>query len=122
MAFCRFSDSDLYAYEDVAGGYTLHVAGARWEPGSAVAEHRRKLVEWCNLPPETRGNTPPPMLDWSAMGKPPAGEATPINHPDAGKSWHGLTAQELLDTMLDLKAKGFNVPDYAIDGVRGEIE
>lgn len=94
MSYCRWStdlsdnkQSDLYVYEDVMGGYTIHVAS------------RRRVI-----------NTPIPIydsdniMDWHNKRNQWIKENNTfenIDGPFDGESWHGISFEEtLLEKML----------------------
>lgn len=115
MSYCRFSSddysSDVYCYEDVSGGFTIHVA-------------RNRPVLDVDLPPfvlfeEDR------IDDWMARHKAvmawvEKAERKPIGLPYDGESFNDPTAGDTADRLQMLKDAGYNVPQYAIDQLREE--
>ena len=116
MSFCRFSDdnfrSDVYAYES-ADGFELHVASNRLlgdipatpsigdipyiEPGEFLRAHQAQHA----------------FLETA--------ERAPIGGPHDGKSFRYATLRELCDGLLQLRADGYHVPHFAIDGILEEL-
>ncbi len=107
MAYCRFSTDDfqcdVYVYEDVDGGYTIHVA-------------KICLVYNDPIPPKV------PMSDIDAFIERRtimdeiykcADEApTPLQY--AGKSFNYDTATDAAAFLQELKHLGYRVPDSVI--------
>lgn len=116
MAYVRWShDSDVYAYQDVYGGFTLHIAGGRW----TFAE----------------GKEPPNISDYLPDGdfteyvekrRTAFENGAVVDMPDgmkhAGKTYNFATLSELLWFLEDLEQKGYMVPDYAFKSIKEEIE
>lgn len=118
MSYCRWSSdnfkSDVYAYADVSGGYTTHIAGNRvigdcppgadyttigedgWAARAAEAEQvRSKFLANC--------------------------DREPIGHAYAGMSFNDSDLESFLARMEHLRSEGFHVPDYVFDTIREEI-
>jgi hypothetical protein len=110
MSYCRWSSdswkSDLYVYEDVSGGWTIHVAGNR-------------II----------GDVPP--LDYSTAEK--LGETyraqmavlkdlgrAPIGLPQDGCTFHLASPGECADRIEDLAAIGYHVPPGVVEALRAE--
>lgn len=121
MSYCRFSSDDfqcdVYAYEDVSGGWTVHVASrrvdltgvelpakvpfdsnhvdawiARHEEVSTILDDLRERDKWIDL----------------------------TNNEHAGKSYSLSTPGEAAELLTEIKSSGLNVPDYAIEVLREE--
>lgn len=97
MAYCRWSTDlgrcDIYAYADVAGGYTVHVAKRkRADRANAICRDLAKL--------------------------PPVG----IDAPSAGKSFNVPTLEELKKLLLSLRAEGLRFPDYVLEDIDIDID
>jgi hypothetical protein len=148
MSYCRWSsdhfECDVYVYADVSGGWTTHVAGRRrkhrvpddikaafpahgephWVERYMAAEDAVDAWEAtlphddipCNYM-EKDGSTRPgtyrslkdsEYIDLSEIG------------PEAGESYSHDTPGECADWLAVLLAKGFNVPQRAIDALREE--
>ena len=117
MSYCRFSSddwrSDVYVYEDVGGFWQIHVAGmrnatpappidnaidTRTDDGMLlwVEQHRRQME----------------FIKMTAK--------VPIDHEQAGASYHYATPGEAADRLDQLASQGFHVPAYAIEELRAE--
>ena len=121
MSYCRFSSDDfqcdLYVFEDVAGGFTTHVAGSR-------------CVFHEPLPPDVPyplGAEPgsDAVKKWFArhqkvMAMVEAAERVDIGLPHDGESFNDVTANDCADRLERLRAIGYRVPQYAIDALREE--
>lgn len=117
MSYCRWSsnnwDCDVYVYEDVAGGWTIHVAGRRRKPitgpcpamdfsgPDALAESYKKQREWL----DGEGTD----YEWEDLPEKWACES--YNVPTPGE------AANLLQQMLD---DGLHVPVEVINELREE--
>ena len=111
MSYCRFSSdnwrSDVYAYADVSGGYTTHVASnrvigdvptlPRFDNRSFLEAYRRQM-------------------DFLRDAK-----REPIGGPYDGDSFNDEGLEEFLARLLSLREAGYYVPDGAIEAVREEI-
>lgn len=118
MAYCRWSSDnwncDLYCYEDVSGGFTIHIAGRRrigeipsdrWEDfmsGRIGAEefaklHREQLDVADNLP------------------------LIHIDLPHAGECFNEASLEEFKNRLLYLRGLGYNFPDHVLDQIDQEI-
>ncbi len=115
MSYVRFSSddfqSDVYAYEDCGGGFTIHVASTKrifskplpekvpFEKGSLNAwlERHQKVVA---------------MLENSSM--------VPIGLPHDGESFNVETEHEMFDKLRNLKAMGYSVPEEVFSGEETE--
>lgn len=114
MSYCRWSSMndmcDVYVYEDVAGGWTTH-----------VATKRRILPPIPSLP---LGRVPTRLwLLWDRY----VHRATlhliplrPIGLPHDGCSFNDSTPGACADRLESLRAMGYRVPLYAIDTLREE--
>lgn len=108
MAYCRWSDCDVYVYEDVNGGWTTHVAGRRLAAGKAPP------LDWTST--ETLMASYQAMLQWSKDNP----DTVDIDLPNAGKSFNDPTPGQCADRLEALRTEGFDVPQYAIDALREE--
>lgn len=123
MSYCRFSCengySDVYVYEDVCGGWTIHVAARRWPLGRPEG-----VLEAI----DSHANNPKGEFDFTAAAeardRQKAWDAEnppyPIKSPLAGASYREPTPQAAADKLEELRAEGFQVPQYAIDQLREE--
>ncbi|MCK5236064.1 MAG: hypothetical protein KAR06_03680 [Deltaproteobacteria bacterium] len=113
MSYCRWSDDDyqcdVYVYSDCAGGFTTHVAGRRhvfkeplpekvpFDDVEKYVERHSKVMDMCD--DATFENI---GLDYD------------------GDSFNHDTAKECADNLITLKEAGYNVPQYAINGLMEE--
>lgn len=109
MSYCRWSSaewkSDLYVYEDVSGGWTIHVAANRVVGDvPALIYEREKLAE-----------TYAAQMDFLKTAKREA-----IDLPHAGESYNLPTPGDCADTCERLAAIGFFVPRGVIATLRQE--
>lgn len=112
MSYCRWSSDgfmcDVYVYEDCSGGWTTHVATNRvkerapeiFVPGATPEEYRERYDKYRK------------HMDTV--------ERERINLPHAGESFNDATPGECAQRLQDLKALGYNVPQYAIDALLEE--
>lgn len=111
MIYCRFSDcgyqSDVYAYEDVAGGFTVHIASYRYD--RAIPEHDFSSVEAMNASNVRRKEV---------FGQ---AKRLPTGLPLAGATFHCGSLEMLLARLQELRAAGYRVPQHAIDLVVEEM-
>jgi hypothetical protein len=113
MSFCRWSSdnfkSDVYVYEDCAGGYTIHMADCRvvgevptvdWEaePDVLTAQHTAQMA----------------YLD--------SCKHVPIGLPHDRETFRLATKRETVAKLEELRALGYHVPQFAIDNLNKEIE
>lgn len=115
MSYCRWSSDDgqceAYVYEHVAGGFMIHLANTRpvlTEPlPDPVPFEASRLGEWIARRKVVM-----------AMNR--AAERKPIGLPHDGETFCEDTAGECAGRLEQLKALGYNVPQYAIDALREE--
>lgn len=108
MAYCRWSDCDVYVYEDVSGGWTTHVAARRNAAGKAPP------IDWTSE--ETTLSSYQTHNKWHEENT----EYVDLKMPSAGKSFNDPSPGECADRLEALRAEGFDVPQYAIDELREE--
>lgn len=113
MSFCRMSDdnwkSDVYAYED-DGGFVVHVAARRLVGDIPEAPHI------LDVGPEVWGKA-----HQAQMAAVSAAERVPIGGPHDGESFRYATLRELHDGLLQLRADGYHVPDFALEAIEEEL-
>lgn len=122
MSYVRWSSdgfrSDVYAYESVHGGFTLHIAS-------------RRRVGLDTLPPDPmddlgQGAYPPPA-DFVARYRAyhDALDALPfesVDHPDAGRGFNFATLEDLRDKLAAYRAEGIvHVPEWVVPRIDEEI-
>ncbi len=141
MSFCRFSSMnwmcDVYVYEDVSGGFTTHVArnrrifppipdipitslprlGGKWDNEARMSVYPsrwRKVVATAFLRFWTfwHGRVHMASLDLIP--------SRTIGLPHDGETYSDESPGECADTLLMLRAAGYNVPQYAVDALRAE--
>lgn len=115
MSYCRWSSdnfaSDVYVYEYVHGGFNIHVAGNRivgnvpplpniLEVGNDefVAAHRRQM-------------------DFVRSAK-----HAPIGLPHDGETFNEPDIPATIARLLELRAAGYIVPEYALEALREEMQ
>lgn len=115
MSYCRFScldfGCDVYAYEDSAGGYTIHLAHNRvvgtipTVPGLGAVSTQAYL---------TAHNA---QLDFVT-----AAPRERLTLPHAGETLHERSLEDLLDRLQALRTLGYRFPDHVLDVIESEIE
>lgn len=125
MSYCRWSSEngycDVYVYEDVSGGWTTHVAGARPPEGAPQSAMDAMLGEI------QKGEKDSEKLSaiykkhdakrqaWNDLNPNKV-----IKHELAGKSFNHQSPGECADHLKFLKDAGFVVPNYAIKALQEE--
>lgn len=120
MSFCRWSDMDfacdLYVYESVYGGYVIHIASMRVvgdiPKQMDIPETLEPIEAWFDQWYDSHQK----QMKWLETA-----EKKSIGLPCDGKTFNTDTAQECLDKMLELRAMGYQFPDYALTSLREEI-
>ena len=125
MSYCRWSSDffrcDVYVYQS-REGWVTHVAGRRLKDGPPeellampsgtdeewIAVHRAEM-EWRKSLEDDAGEIPKER--WFYLRD---------IGPEAGESYTDATPGECAARLRALKAKGFNVPDYAIEALEKE--
>lgn len=115
MSYCRFSSddfkSDFYVYADVSGGWTIHMAGARYvgnipsAPLPRDTGDRAALARWMQARRDQR----------LALDRTPL-EA--IGLPHDGETFRLATAGECADKCAELAAMGYHLPAGVIEALR----
>jgi hypothetical protein len=115
VSYCRFSTDDfrcdLYLYQDVQGGYTLHVAANR-EVGEIP---RVPSVGKCSKEEWIEANRR--QIDFLMTC-----ERRPIGLGHDGACFRMQDLAEVLATVRMLAAAGYRVPDYLIRDLEVEEE
>lgn len=116
MSYCRFStdcyQSDIYAYDCVYGGITIHVASNRREsdqprPMLAPDGNRETYLAYMRQ-----------CADWVANSK-----HVPIGLPHDGQTFvFGTDLEAALRKLRELRQLGYRVPDIAIEALESEAE
>ena len=116
MSFCRFSDdnfkSDVYAYES-ADGFKLHVAGNR-VVGDVPA--RPSIADIPSIAPGEFSRAHQAQHEFLETA-----ERAPIGGPYDGQSFRYATLRELYDGLLQLRADGSHVPQFALEAIEEEL-
>jgi len=118
MSYCRWSTDnfgcDLYCYEDVAGGYTTHVAGNR------IVGDVPKIGEFpLTWNDEEREEYEKRCL--AQMRFLQTCERKPIGLPYDGQSFNDSDLESFLERLLHLREVGYKFPDRVIDAVKEEL-
>lgn len=104
MSYCRFSDNsfrcDVYCYASRYGGYVAHVARARRVGVPEQPDTETELFAY---------------VEW--LGKIDTYPLQNIGGPFDGSHRAFDTAAETAAWLIELKALGYLVPDYAIDAL-----
>ena len=120
MSFCRFSSDDwscdVYVYADVAGGYTIHVAGNRIVGDIPKADHLW-LSDGVDWDAEGYFRAHREQMDFLATA-----EREFIDLPYSGEVFRESTAALAIKRLLELRELGYRVPGYAIEGLAEEME
>lgn len=115
MSYCRWSTDDfqcdLYIYEDVAGGYTIHVAGNK-------VVFPEDLPEYVDLTPETAEAWMERHQKVMAMIE--HAERVPLNLPHDGDCFRLDTPTEAADKVQELMGMGYRCPPDVIEVLRAE--
>lgn len=120
MSYCRWgTDShscDIYAYQDVRGGWTTHVAHSK------VVGDNRPHVEWSLLLSSDNGDVDKFWRQYQALrGWLETAPRQPIGLPCDGETFNDPTLEAFRDRLLSLRAMGYSFPDYVIEAVDEEI-
>ncbi len=119
MSYARFSaESDVYCYEDVSGGYRLHVATRRqpwfaemprmphlFAPGGAKVFSMRRRFSWAFY----RARVNLIRLVWRFVEMPKIGLS------EDGRSITTDDAESLMAELVSLRCRGYRVPQYTLD-------
>lgn len=111
MSYCRFScndyQCDLYVYQNVYGGYSVHVAANR-------AVFKTKLPKPVPFGPDKKSIEVWMKRHNKVMNMRDRAKLVNIKHPDAGKTFMFHTATEAAEKIRWLMNEGFRVPDHVI--------
>ena len=115
MSYCRFSSDnfkcDVYVYEDVMGGFTIHVAASK------IIGNAPELPNITEVSNDEYFKAYEAQMKFMETVK-----HEKIGLSQDGKAFNIATAKECADKLLELKAIGYNVPQYAIDALIEEDE
>lgn len=111
MSYCRWSSDDfacdVYVYADVAGGWTTHVAGRRLVPAEPMPPPLSDVAEYVARQQKVR----------EIVAR---SESVAIGLPHDDEMFYDPTPVACADRLEELRAIGYNVPQYAIDALRAE--
>jgi len=126
VSYCRWSSDDfqcdLYVYEDVRGGVTIHVARSRYvftkplpPPIDPPAENRTgaQLAIWIKATIE-RHVIVTAMLRQARL--------EPLGLPNDGESFHGLSYRDAADKVRDLIQMGYKCDPTVADILERDFE
>lgn len=120
MSYCRFSSDafrcDVYAYGDVSGGYTIHVAARKRLVPDDFPDPLATMVEMVDADPATaiaRYND----LNAAMVAFP----FVDLTAPSAGQTFHCADLEDFKAKMLDLRAEGLRFPDDVLDEIDAEL-
>lgn len=117
VSYCRWSSdnwrSDVYAYEDVSGGFTTHVACSRYESDTPIPE---MPAAWHKLPADEFMRIYEAQSEWVS-----AANLVPIGLPFDGESFSDETIEELRDRLIWLRGLGYLVPSATLEMIDREI-
>ncbi len=145
MSYCRWSSDDgqcdVYVYEDVAGGWTTHVASRRikhippdhvrklcrsWpfadDPAAEYEKYEQERQEWIMSFPHEMYQVRAvggAFIEMPAFAESEYIDLSEISH-HAGRSYNHSTPENCVACLLDIRASGLNVPQYAIDELMEE--
>jgi hypothetical protein len=121
MSYCRWSNNDyecdIYAFASVYGTYEVWVAGSRY-----VSDEVKPRSMAFPVPGDDEGmkawfKRNQELNEWISKAR-----KEPIGLPCDGVQFSLMTPGDAADKMEELKAMGYNVPEYAIVVLREEQE
>jgi len=116
MSYCRFSSDDwscdIYAYADVSGGYTVHVAANRYVGVPKIDPLPQDFTDE-QFDKWFKGNQM--QLDFLETA-----EQVRIGLPDDGKTYNYPDLRDFLNALLAFQQIGYHVPQDVIDAVEEE--
>jgi hypothetical protein len=124
MAYCRFSTDcfrcDVYAYEDVSGGWTIHVAARKRDVPADFIDPLLTLIE---------GFDPGDVVDAEARVKEYNRVHAILDNlpwielasPSAGQSFREHSLEGFRDRMVKLREEGLRFPGEVFTDIDNEI-
>lgn len=118
MSLCRWSTDnyacDLYVYEDVRAGWTIHVAG------------NRIVGDIPKLPPLNGDRSPEAIERWNLAYVAQCAfldscDWEPIGLPFDGETFREPSRDHLVERLLALRSAGYHFPDNVLDQARGGL-
>jgi len=129
MSYCRFSSDgyqcDLYAYEDVAGRYTIHVAKRRHrEPGPILGDFMRLNKAGDNWEKGVMESYWAAFRKWSKRQSKKSAKKRfiDITIPGAGETFSLDTLGAFRDKIVELRALGFKCDSLVVALINDEIK
>lgn len=114
MSYCRWSSfdfaCDIYAYEDVHGGITIHVAKSKVN----YAEPLPPPIAFDDIEAWMKRSS---VVD-SIIGR---SEFVPIGGPHDGETYSSLDYADAVNTLFSLKQDGYRFPLSIIDAIVDEF-
>lgn len=111
MSYCRWScenhKSDVYVYGDVAGGVTCHVAGNK------VVGEAPPVPNLLTVPIDEFVAAHKAQMAWLETA-----ERAPLGLPHDGETFNEPDELAMVERLLALRALGYHVPEFAIEGLR----
>ena len=113
MSYCRWSTDDhmcdLYVYDSCSGGIAIHISANR-------------LVYKDDLPePESYLDIDAFMARHKKVGQMiDAADRVKIDLPYAGESWDGLSNEDAIEFLIELRQLGYRFPEYVIGMIQEE--
>lgn len=120
MSYCRWSSMnwmcDIYAYEDVSGGWTTHVSGRRYVRAPVSDEWAMEALIKKEIGPEEFAKAHrATMEDLEAIPLEPIGLA------HDGESFNDPDLESFRDRLAMLREAGYKLPDYVFEAIAEEI-
>ncbi len=124
MSYCRFSTDcfrcDVYAYADVAGGWTIHVAARKRDIPADWRDPLEQMMD--GLDREDEKDMEARIAEY--RGRYAAMEELPwftLSAPSAGMTFHEGSLEAFRERMVLLRAEGLRFPDDVFDEIDAEI-
>lgn len=113
MSYCRWSTDDhmcdLYVYDSVSGGIAIHVAGNRLVYKEPLPNPVSYLDVDAFMARHAKVNQ---MIDEA--------DRVNIDLPYAGESWDGLSNEEAIELLVELRQLGYRFPEHLIGMIQKE--
>ena len=124
MSYCRLSSlsfrCDVYAYADVNGGYTIHVAASRYALPDDLVDPIAALFDKPAASPEDFARA---LAGHNAFQKAlQDAEMEPIDAPSAGQTFWAPSLKTFRARMEALRAEGLRFPDAVFDLIDEEMQ
>lgn len=113
MSYCRWSTDDymcdLYVYDSVSGGIAIHIATNRLTYKEPLPDSVSYLDIGAFM---ARNEKVGKMVDEADRVK--------IDLPYAGESWDGLSNDEAIEFLIELRQLGYRFPEHVIGMIQEE--